>query len=181
MKVICIDFPETLIFELKIFGVDSGFFFQDLNARTLVQTTGLNRTFVQDSHSRYVKNVLHGLHYQIGQLQGKLVRSIYGEVLYVAVNIRRLLRNFTKWIGRHLSANSKSQFRVLGGLAHCFCGASDDTEFLWKNMDYYAAEHERSILWFGLPFGIRWLLGQEPVLVIKYSKGQPFADIEAFN
>jgi dTDP-4-dehydrorhamnose 3,5-epimerase len=156
--------PEVLLLEPKTFGDDRGFFYESFNARDFAQSTGVTSTFVQDNHSKSVKGVLRGLHYQIQHPQGKLVRVISGEVFDVAVDIRKHSANFGKWIGVHLSADNKRQLWVPEGFAHGFVVLSGSAEFLYKTTDYWYPEHERSILWNDPDIGIQWPLDGVPHL-----------------
>jgi dTDP-4-dehydrorhamnose 3,5-epimerase len=156
--------PDVILFEPRVFGDDRGFFFESFNQRHFEQAVGRAVTFVQDNHSRSVKNVLRGLHYQIQQPQGKLVRVVAGEVFDVAVDIRKSSPTFGKWVGANLSAENKKQLWVPEGFAHGFVVLSDYAEFLYKTTDYYAPEFERSIAWNDAEIGIQWPIGSEPQL-----------------
>ena len=158
--------PDVLILEPKIFGDDRGFFFESFNARTFEQATGLKREFVQDNHSKSAKNVLRGLHYQIQNPQGKLVRVVQGEVFDVAVDLRKSSKTFGQWVGHILSAENKKQFWVPEGFAHGFVVLSETAEFLYKTTDYYAPEYERSLLWNDPVLNIKWPIDGEPKLNI---------------
>ena len=136
MQAIRLDIPDVVLFEPKVFGDDRGFFFESFNNRMFEDLTGLQRTFVQDNHSRSAKNVLRGLHYQIQHPQGKLVRVVSGEVFDVAVDIRKGSPTFGKWVGEILSAENKRQLWVPEGFAHGFVVLSDVAEFLYKTTDY---------------------------------------------
>lgn len=167
MQVILTSIPDVMILEPKVFGDDRGYFYESFNARAFKQATGLDRDFVQDNHSRSARNVLRGLHYQIQQPQGKLVRVIEGEVFDVAVDIRRSSQTFGRWVGVHLSADNKKQLWVPEGFAHGFVVLSDTAQFLYKTTDYYAPEHERSLLWNDRTIGIDWPFEGEPKLAAK--------------
>lgn len=167
MQVVPTAIPDVLIIEPKVFGDERGFFFESFNARTFEQATGLKREFVQDNHSKSVKNVLRGLHYQIRQPQGKLVRVVQGEVFDVAVDIRKSSQTFGQWVGVHLSAENKKQFWVPEGFAHGFVVLSETAEFLYKTTEYYAPEHERGIRWDDPDVGIQWPAGLKPLLSAK--------------
>jgi len=147
--------PEVLILEPKVFGDARGFFFESFNQRDFAQATGLDVQFVQDNHSRSVKGVLRGLHYQIQHPQGKLVRVTQGEVFDVVVDLRRNSPNFGKWDGVLLSADNKRQLWVPPGFAHGFVVTSDTAEFLYKTTDYWYPEFERSLLWNDPAVGVR--------------------------
>lgn len=174
MNVIATDIPDVLIVEPKVFGDDRGFFFESFNQRLWEDATGVKTNFVQDNHSRSVKGVLRGLHYQVKQAQGKLVRCVLGEVFDVAVDIRRSSPTFGKWVGVILSAENKRQLWVPQGFAHGFLVLSDVAEFLYKTTDYYAPEHERCIVWNDPDIGIEWPFDEAPVLSGKDALGGSF-------
>lgn len=160
----------VLVLEPKVFGDARGFFFESFNARDFEQTTGLQRTFVQDNHSKSAKGVLRGMHYQIQHAQGKLVRVTHGTVFDVAVDIREGSSTFGQWFGLELSAENKKQLWVPEGLAHGFLVTSESAEFLYKTTDYYCPEYERSLLWSDPAIGIEWplhLLDGPPLLAAK--------------
>lgn len=167
MQAIPTAIPDVIVFEPKVFGDDRGFFLESFNARTFKELTGLDREFVQDNHSKSARNVLRGLHYQIKQPQGKLVRVVEGEVFDVAVDIRRSSPTFGKWVGVNLSAENKKQLWVPEGFAHGFAVLSETAQFLYKTTDYYAPEYERSLLWNDASVGIDWSLTEEPKLAQK--------------
>ncbi len=172
--------PEVLILEPKVFGDDRGFFFESFNQRDFQQVTGLDVQFVQDNHSKSGKGVLRGLHYQIQNPQGKLVRVTQGEVFDVAVDMRRSSQQFGKWIGTHLSADNKRQLWVPAGFAHGFVVLSETAEFLYKTTDYYHPEHERSVLWSDPDLNIDWPFNFEPKLAAKDAQAPLFKDAETF-
>lgn len=172
--------PGVLILEPKFFGDERGFFFESFNARDFAQATGLERTFVQDNHSKSAQGVLRGLHYQLQQTQGKLVRVAQGEVFDVAVDIRKSSPHFGKWVGVHLSANNARQLWVPEGFAHGFVVLSESAEFLYKTTDYYAPEHERCIIWNDQQLAIDWPLTQPPSLSAKDRAGQTLDACEVF-
>ncbi len=172
--------PDVLIIEPKVFGDERGFFYESFNQKTLVEAAGITDNFVQDNHSRSAKNVLRGLHYQVKQPQGKLVRVVVGEVFDVAVDVRRSSPTFGQWVGVHLSAENKRMFWVPKGFAHGFLVLSDYAEFLYKTTDFYAPEYERSILWNDPDLGIAWPLGGQPVLSAKDMAGVRLKDAEVF-
>jgi len=174
MKKVGTDIPDVFIVEPKVFGDDRGFFFESFNQRQWEETTGVKTNFVQDNHSRSVKGVLRGLHYQIKQPQGKLVRCVLGEVFDVAVDIRKSSPTFGKWVGVVLSAENKRQFWVPEGFAHGFLVLSDVAEFLYKTTDYYAPEHERCIIWNDPDIGIKWPFEGNPNLSKKDALGGSF-------
>lgn len=172
--------PEVLILEPKVFGDDRGFFYESFNARDFEQATGLTRTFVQDNHSKSAKNVLRGLHYQIQQPQGKLVRVVQGEVFDVAVDLRKSSNTFGQWVGARLSAENKRQLWLPEGFAHGFLVLSDTAEFLYKTTDYYAPEFERSLLWSDPALDIAWPLEDSPKLASKDACGKLLAAAEVY-
>ena len=180
MKTTPLDIPDVVRFEPKIFGDERGFFFESFNHRQFEDAIGRSVQFVQDNHSRSVKGVLRGLHYQLHRAQGKLVRVVHGEVFDVAVDIRRSSPTFGKWVGSYLSAENKHQLWVPEGFAHGFVVLSDSAEFLYKTTDYYAPEHERCISWNDPQIGIDWPLKCEPALSGKDRQGKCLADADVF-
>lgn len=172
--------PEVILFEPKVFGDDRGFFFESFNQAQFDAAVGRPVTFVQDNHSRSVRNVLRGLHYQIQQPQGKLVRVAVGEVFDVAVDLRRSSPTFGQWVGAVLSAENKKQLWVPEGFGHGFVVLSEVAEFLYKTTDYYAPAHERCIIWNDPTLAIDWQLQGEPVLSAKDAQGAAFAQAEVF-
>ncbi|HMZ85973.1 MAG TPA: dTDP-4-dehydrorhamnose 3,5-epimerase [Giesbergeria sp.] len=171
MKVIDTALPGVLILEPRVFGDARGFFMESYNRRVFAEVTGQDVEFVQDNHSRSAKGVLRGLHYQLRQPQGKLVRVVRGAVFDVAVDIRRESPRFGGWVGVELSADNQRQLWVPPGFAHGFLVLSESAEFLYKTTDYYAPEHERSILWSDGDIGIDWPLAahglEQPLLSAK--------------
>lgn len=180
MKVIATAVPEVLVLEPKIFGDTRGFFFESYNRHTFVEDTGLNPDFVQSNHSGSVKDVLRGLHYQIRQPQGKLVRVVAGEVFDVAVDLRRDSPTFGRWIGEYLSAENKRMMWIPPGFAHGYLVTSEHTEVLYKTTDYYAPEHERCIRWDDPVLNIAWPLDGPPQLSAKDQQGVAFAQAEVY-
>lgn len=180
MNKIETEIPEVFIIEPKVFGDQRGFFFESFNQKVWEKTTGLNTRFVQDNHSKSTKGVLRGLHYQIKQVQAKLVRVVVGEVFDVAVDIRRHSPTFGKWVGVHLSAENKRQLWVPEGFAHGFVVLSDIAEFIYKTTDYYAPEHERAIIWNDPDLAIHWPTDREPQLSNKDKMALPLKDAEFF-
>ena len=179
MKALPVELPGVVCLEPKVFGDARGFFFESFNRRVL-EPLGIPGDFVQDNHSRSARNVLRGLHYQIRQPQGKLVRVIAGEVFDVAVDIRRSSPAFGRWVGMHLSAENKRIAWIPPGFAHGFVVLSESAEFLYKTTDYWAPEHERSIAWNDPDIGIRWPFEGEPVLSAKDAKGTALREAEVF-
>lgn len=180
MQIIKTDIPDVIIFEPKVFGDARGFFFESYNQRVFQQATGSAPVFVQDNHSRSAKNVLRGLHYQIVQPQGKLVRVTVGEVFDVAVDIRKSSPTFGQSVGAYLSAENNRQMWVPPGFAHGFVVLSEFAEFLYKTTDFYAPEYERCIVWNDLELAIAWPLKDEPLLSQKDLQGVLFKDAEYF-
>jgi dTDP-4-dehydrorhamnose 3,5-epimerase len=172
--------PEVLIFEPKVFGDSRGFFLESYNQRAFQEATGWAPAFVQDNHSGSARNVLRGLHYQIQQPQGKLVRVVAGEVFDVAVDIRRSSPTFGKWVGANLSAENKRQMWVPPGFAHGFLVLSEFAEFLYKTTDFYAPEHECCIRWDDPAIGIQWPLQGEPMLSGKDAQGVSLQQAQLF-
>ncbi len=181
MQIVATAIPDLLVIEPKVFGDDRGFFYESFNQRRFTELTGVDDTFVQDNHSKSARNVLRGLHYQIRQPQGKLVRVVAGEVLDVAVDIRRSSPTFGKWVGMRLSAENKKMFWIPKGFAHGFVVLSESAEFLYKTTDYWAPEHERSIIWNDPDLNIDWQLGSAtPLLSAKDQAGKRFREAETF-
>jgi dTDP-4-dehydrorhamnose 3,5-epimerase len=180
MRVVPTALPDVLVIEPQVFGDARGYFFESFNRRAFREATGLDLEFVQDNHSRSARGVLRGLHYQIKQPQGKLVRCIAGEVFDVAVDLRRSYPTFGKWAGVKLSAENKRVAWVPPGFGHGFLVLSEYAEFLYKTTDYYAPEHERSVAWNDPDIGIAWPLAGEPVLSAKDKVGARLRDAEVF-
>ena len=181
MKVIETGIAGLLVLEPKVFGDARGFFMESFNARTFREVTGLDVAFVQDNHSRSQRGVLRGLHYQVKQPQGKLVRVAQGRVFDVAVDLRRGSPTFGRWHGVELSGENHRQFWVPPGFAHGFYVMSDSADFLYKTTDYYAPEHERSLAWNDPTVGVAWPLDGEPLLSAKDIAGKPLAECEVFE
>ncbi|MDR1888103.1 MAG: dTDP-4-dehydrorhamnose 3,5-epimerase [Zoogloeaceae bacterium] len=181
MQVQALSIPEVLLFTPRVFGDARGFFFESFNAREFAELSGLKVNFVQDNHSRSARHVLRGLHYQIRQAQGKLVRVVVGEAFDVAVDIRKSSPTFGQWTGALLSADNKRQLWIPPGFAHGFLALGEYTEFIYKTTDYYAPEHERGIAWDDPEIGIDWPLdGAQPLLSGKDRENPPLARAEAF-
>ncbi|MDL9999590.1 dTDP-4-dehydrorhamnose 3,5-epimerase [Variovorax sp. J22P240] len=181
MKITPTAIPEVLIIEPKVFGDARGFFFESFNEQVFHEAVGRRVNFVQDNHSRSAKGVLRGLHYQIQQPQGKLVRVVRGEVYDVVVDIRRLSPTFGKWVGVQLSEDNYRQLWVPEGFAHGFLVVSESADFLYKTTDYYAPAHERSIVWNDPLIGIEWPdIGADVQLSAKDQAGDKWAEAEFF-
>jgi len=181
MEAVKTSLQDVLIFEPKVFGDTRGFFFESFNARRFAELTGATTPFVQDNHSRSQKGVLRGLHYQIRQPQGKLVRVVAGDVYDVAVDLRRSSPDFGKWTGVTLSAENKRIVWIPAGFAHGFVVLSDSAEFLYKTTDYWAPEHERCIRWNDSSLAIDWPVSGNVLVSAKDAQGVAFADAEVFN
>lgn len=181
MKIQSTAISDVLILTPDVYGDDRGFFFESFNQQRWQKQTGLSTRFVQENHSRSLQNVLRGLHYQIQQPQGKLVRVIVGEVFDVAVDIRKYSPTFGKWVGEHLSAENKKQFWVPKGFAHGFVVLSEVAEFLYLTTDYYAPQHERAILWNDPDLAINWPMQGEPLLSDKDKQATAFKDADIFT
>lgn len=175
MKVTPTAIPDVLLIEPKIFGDARGFFFESFNQKSFNEATGLDVKFVQDNHSRSAKGVLRGLHYQVQQPQGKLVRVVRGAVFDVAVDIRKDSPTFGRWAGVELSENNHRQLWVPAGFAHGFLVLSESADFLYKTTDYYAPQHERCIAWNDSAIGIEWPIPGAPILSSKDSAALPLA------
>jgi dTDP-4-dehydrorhamnose 3,5-epimerase len=180
MQVVRTGIAEVLLLEPKVFGDERGFFFESYHRRAFHKATGADVEFVQDNHSRSKRNVLRGLHYQIRQAQGKLVRVVAGEVWDVAVDLRRSSPTFGKWAGFTLSAESKRMAWIPPGFAHGFLVTSDSADVLYKATEYYAPEHERTLLWSDPALGIQWPLGGAPIVTDKDRRGLALRDAEVF-
>ena len=181
MNIIKTEIPDVLIIEPKVFGDARGFFYESFNQKVWREKTGIDAVFVQDNHSRSARNVLRGLHYQIRQPQGKLVRAIRGAVFDVAVDLRRKSPTFGRWVGTELSEENCRQLWIPVGFAHGFLVLSDVAEFLYKTTDYWAPEFERTIIWNDPDLAVAWPLQGEPVLSAKDAKGIAFKDAEVFE
>jgi len=180
MKVIRTSIPEVLIFEPQVFGDARGFLLESWNARRFCDAVGSNISFVQDNHSRSRCGVLRGLHYQIKQPQGKLVRVATGRVFDAAVDLRKSSPTFGRWAGAELSGDNHRQLWIPAGFAHGFLVLSDSADFLYKTTDYYALQHERSVLWNDPAIGIGWPTDGEPTLSAKDKAGVLLRDAEVF-
>ena len=180
MQIIRLHIPEVCLIEPKVFGDERGFFLESFNQRQFNAAIGRKVTFVQDNHSRSAKNVLRGLHYQLQQPQGTLVRVVQGEVFDVAVDIRQSSPTFGQWAGEILSAENKKQLWIPAGFAHAFLTLSDYAEFLYKTTEYYAPEHERSIRWDDPQLAIQWPSNEPPRLSDKDLAAPFFLQAEYF-
>ena len=181
MNIIKTNLPDVLIIEPRVFGDARGFFYESFNQKTWHEKTGISATFVQDNHSRSEKNVLRGLHYQIQQPQGKLVRVVRGAVFDVAVDLRRKSPTFGRWVGTELSEENCRQLWIPVGFAHAFLVLSAVAEFLYKTTDYWAPEHERTIIWNDPDLAIAWPLQSPPILSAKDAQGTAFKEAETFE
>lgn len=182
MRVVETDLPGVLLLEPKVFGDVRGFFLESWNARVLAEDAGIDAVFVQDNHSRSARGVLRGIHYQLQQPQGKLVRVAVGEVLDVAVDLRRTSPTFGRWTSAVLSEHNYRQMWIPPGFGHGFVVRSDSADFLYKATDYYAPQHERCIAWDDPDLAIDWQLGQmQPILSHKDRKGQTLAAARTFD
>lgn len=181
MQAIASAIPDVLILEPKVFGDARGFFLESFNARVFRELTGLDVDFVQDNHSRSGAGVLRGLHYQIEQPQGKLVRVVRGRVFDVAVDLRRKSQTFGRWDGVELSEDNHRQLWIPPGFGHGFLVLSETADFLYKTTDYYAPQHERCIRWDDPEIGIDWPLAGKPLLSAKDREGRLLADAEVFD
>ncbi|AOB33105.1 dTDP-4-dehydrorhamnose 3,5-epimerase [Bordetella sp. H567] len=185
MKVIPTAIPDVVVLEPRVFGDDRGFFFESFNRRQFADAIGRDVDFVQDNHSRSVKGVLRGIHYQIQQPQGKLVRVVQGEVYDVAVDLRKSSPTFGQWVGEALSAANKRMLWVPEGFGHAFLVVSESAEFLYKTTDYYAPEAERSIVWNDATLAIDWplarLQGAAVQLSAKDQQGRRFSEADVYQ
>jgi len=181
MQVVTTKIPDLLILEPKVFGDDRGFFFESYNQATFEQLTGVKAQFVQDNHSKSAAHVLRGLHYQIEQAQGKLVRVTHGSVFDVAVDLRRESSSFGQWVGVILSAANKRQMWIPAGFAHGFLTLEPDTEFLYKTTEYYAPQYERCLRWDDPTLAIDWPITERPSLSAKDKLGADFLQAEVFE
>ncbi|SOD40070.1 dTDP-4-dehydrorhamnose 3,5-epimerase [Nitrosovibrio sp. Nv4] len=183
MKIITTSIPDVLIIEPRVFGDSRGFFFESFNQKDFSQATGLDVNFVQDNHSRSAKGVLRGLHYQIRQPQGKLVRVVRGAVFDVSVDIRKSSPTFGRWVGMELTEDNYRQLWVPPGFAHGFYVLSESADFLYKTTDYYVPDLERSLLWNDPGIAVSWPIGAgtQPIISAKDTKAARLADAEIFE
>lgn len=181
MKVINTSIPDLKIIEPKVFGDDRGFFFESYNQNNLKSLAGISEDFVQDNHSRSSKGVLRGLHYQLKNPQGKLVRVVTGEVYDVVVDLRKSSETFGQWVGVHLSEQNKRMLFVPAGFAHGFLVLSESADFLYKTTSFYDPQSERCLMWNDEDLAIKWPLdGKEPILSNKDILGTTFKTAETF-
>ncbi len=180
MKIKETSLPGVLLIEPTVFGDDRGYFYESFNEKKFAELTGLHLNFVQDNHSKSAKNVLRGMHYQIQQSQGKLVRVIAGEVFDVAVDLRKNSPTFGQWTGAYLSAENRLQMWIPEGFAHGFVVTSESAEFLYKTTDFWAPQYERCLQWNDPSVGIEWPLSAVPLLSTKDQVGKLLADAEVF-
>lgn len=178
MKVTPTQIEDVLLIEPRVFGDDRGYFYESFNCRAFRDATGLDINFVQDNHSKSVRNVLRGLHYQVARPQGKLVRVVQGEVFDVAVDIRKGSKYYGQWVGHVLSAENKKQLWIPAGLAHGFVVLSETAEFLYKTTEYYAPDDERCIAWNDPDLAIAWPVAGTPLLSAKDARGTAFRGAE---
>lgn len=180
MKITATAIPDVLLMEPTVFGDERGFFFESYNEKTWEEITGLHTRFVQDNHSRSVAGVLRGIHYQIKQPQGKMVRVVSGEVFDVAVDLRRSSPTFGQWVGERLSAQNKKCLWIPEGFGHGFLVLSDVAEFLYRTTDFWAPEHERCIIWNDPDINIQWPVSGQPILSEKDAKGSLLCKAELY-
>jgi dTDP-4-dehydrorhamnose 3,5-epimerase len=180
VKAVRTSIPDVLVLEPRVFGDSRGFFFESHNERAFSEITGVEARFVQDNHSRSARGVLRGLHYQVEQAQGKLLRVVRGSIFDVAVDLRRASPTFGKWVGVELSEENNKQMWVPAGFAHGFLVTSETADVLYKTTDYYAPAHERCIVWNDADLGIAWPDGPEPSLSAKDAQGLPFSSAPSF-
>ena len=181
MKLTRLRIPDVIVLEPKVFGDTRGFFFESFNQKVFAEASGVTDAFVQDNHSKSVRGVLRGLHYQIKQPQGKLVRAVAGEIFDVAVDLRKGSPTFGQWVGETLSAENKKQLWVPVGFAHGFLVISETAEVLYKTTDYYAPAHERCIAWNEPTLGIVWPFSGAPSLSAKDQQGSAVSAAEIFE
>ncbi|MBW4554978.1 MAG: dTDP-4-dehydrorhamnose 3,5-epimerase [Trichormus sp. ATA11-4-KO1] len=181
MQLISTEIPDIYLIEPQVFTDSRGFFLESYNHQKFVDKLGITVNFVQDNHSASQQNVLRGLHYQIIQPQGKLVRAIVGTIFDVAVDIRKNSPTFGQWVGYELSAENKHQLWIPPGFAHGFLVLSEVAEVIYKTTDYYAPQGDRTILWNDLDLAIDWPITEQPILSAKDSNGQPFRSAEVYE
>ncbi|QIR36515.1 dTDP-4-dehydrorhamnose 3,5-epimerase [Tolypothrix sp. PCC 7910] len=180
MQITKTEIADLLVIEPQVFGDERGFFYESYNEKVWQEKVGINEHFFQDNHSRSGKNILRGLHYQIQQPQGKLVRVVVGAVFDVAVDLRKSSKTFGQWVGTDLTAENKRLLWIPPGFAHGFLVLSEYAEFLYKTTEYYAPQHERTILWNDPDLAIAWPIAAEPILSAKDKAGKLFRDAEVY-
>ncbi|MBD2162784.1 dTDP-4-dehydrorhamnose 3,5-epimerase [Calothrix membranacea FACHB-236] len=180
MQITKTEIADLLVIEPQVFGDERGFFYESYNEKVWQEKVGINEYFVQDNHSRSGKNILRGLHYQIQQPQGKLVRVVVGAVFDVAVDLRKSSKTFGQWVGTDLTDENKRLLWIPPGFAHGFLVLSEYAEFLYKTTEYYAPQHERTILWNDPDLAIAWPIAAEPILSAKDKAGKLFRDAEVY-
>ena len=180
MNIIPTKIPDVLIIEPRVFEDQRGFFLESYNSKAFCEKTGVDAPFVQDNHSRSTQNVLRGLHYQIQQPQGKLVRVVAGAIFDVVVDLRKSSPTYGQWVGSLISAENKQQLWVPVGFAHGFCVVSEFAEVLYKTTDYYAPQHERCVIWNDPDLAIAWPLEETPIVSAKDQAGKPLKEAEMF-
>ena len=180
MNIISTKIPDVLMIEPRVFEDKRGFFYESFNEKAFREKTGVDANFVQDNHSRSAQNVLRGLHYQIQQPQGKLVRVVAGAIFDVVVDLRKSSLTYGQWVGGLLSAENKQQMWVPIGFAHGFCVVSEFAEVLYKTTDYYAPAHERCVVWNDPDLAIAWPLEAAPIVSAKDQAGKSFKEAEVF-
>ena len=180
MNIIPTKIPEVLIIEPRVFEDQRGFFLESYNSKAFCEKTRVDAQFVQDNHSRSTQNVLRGLHYQIQQPQGKLVRVVAGAIFDVVVDLRKSSPTYGQWVGTLISAENKQQLWVPVGFAHGFCVVSEFAEVLYKTTDYYAPQYERCVIWNDPDLAIAWPLEETPIVSAKDQAGKPFKEAEMF-
>ena len=181
MKVVQTDLPGVLLLEPRVFSDNRGFFFESYNRRAFREATGVDADFVQDNHSHSTRGVLRGIHYQVRQAQGKLIRVVNGEVFDVAVDLRRSSATFGKWAGFHLSAPNNRMAWIPVGYGHAYLALSERVDVVYKTTDYYAPQHERTVLWNDPAIGIQWPLEGKPILNAKDERGALLKHAEVFD
>ncbi|MFK0331747.1 dTDP-4-dehydrorhamnose 3,5-epimerase [Rhizobium sp. NPDC090275] len=181
MKVSSLAIPEVLLIEPTVYGDERGFFFESFNQARFNEAAGAEVSFVQDNHSKSAKGVLRGLHYQISQAQGKLVRVVEGEVFDVSVDLRRSSPTFGQWVGEILSSDNKRQLYIPPGFAHGFVVLSETAQFLYKTTDFYSPQHERAIIWNDPTVNVSWPIDTAPTLSSKDAQAPSMKDADLFT
>jgi dTDP-4-dehydrorhamnose 3,5-epimerase len=181
MNIVLTEIPEVLVIEPRVFSDHRGFFYESFNEKAFLEKTGAEVRFVQDNHSCSARHVLRGLHYQIEQAQGKLVRVVAGSIFDVAVDLRQSSPTFGQWVGYELSAENKRQLWIPAGFAHGFLSLSEGAEVMYKTTDYYAPAHERCLIWNDPNLAIAWPLTEAPILTDKDLAGLPLESADIFS